>query len=93
MAVYEYEHKGKGCRLGKVFEVEQSIKDAPLKKCPECGRPVKKLISAPALSLSRADKDLESKGFTKLVRREKGVYEDVTAKDGEKRIIKASDLE
>ncbi len=39
MPVYEY-------RCGKcgVFETEQKITDEPLKQCPKCGSPVKKLI-------------------------------------------------
>jgi hypothetical protein len=35
--------------------------------------------------------DLRSLGFTKLVKRDKGVYENVTAIDGEKRYMKADD--
>ncbi len=40
MPIYEY--KCKNCGL---FEVTQKITDEPLKTCPECGGPVKKMIS------------------------------------------------
>ena len=91
MAIYEYEHAGKGCKLGKVFEWEQSVKDEPLEVCPECGRRVRKLISAPGLSFPKTDSELKSQGFSKLVKRDKGVYENVTAKDGESKVVKLDD--
>ena len=40
MPIYTYE-----CQSCKhVFEVEQSISDAPIKKCIKCGKAVKKII-------------------------------------------------
>jgi len=40
MPTYDYE-----CTVcGKRFAVEQSIKDKPLKKCPECGGKLEKLL-------------------------------------------------
>jgi putative FmdB family regulatory protein len=91
MAIYEFEHEGKACKLGKVFEWELSMKDEPLKHCPACGGAVRKIISAPGLSFPRSDSDLKGQGFTKLVRREKGVYENVTAREGESRVVKLGD--
>lgn len=42
-----YEYKCNKC--GHEFEIFQSIKDSPLKKCPECGKnSLKKLISGGA---------------------------------------------
>ena len=35
------------------------------------------------------DSELKEKGFTKLVRRDKGVYENVTALDGESKTFEA----
>ena len=44
MPTYEYE-----CEKCKItFERFQSMKDEPVKKCPECGGPVRRLISAGA---------------------------------------------
>ncbi|MBN1273690.1 MAG: zinc ribbon domain-containing protein [Candidatus Aminicenantes bacterium] len=45
MPIYEY--KCSDC--GDVFEIIQSVKDTPLKKCPRCGGKVTKLVSAPAI--------------------------------------------
>ncbi len=44
MPTYEYECRSCGHR----FEAFQSIKDRPLRKCPECGKGVKRLIGAGA---------------------------------------------
>jgi len=45
MPTYEYECK----KCGHTFEILQSIKDSPLKKCPECGKDsLKKIISGGA---------------------------------------------
>ena len=38
------------------------------------------------MNTPRTDSDLKRMGFTKLVRRDKGVYENVTAAGGESRI-------
>jgi putative FmdB family regulatory protein len=49
MPIYEYECAGCGHRL----EAIQRFSDAPLKKCPDCGRArLKKLISAAGFRLS-----------------------------------------
>ncbi len=53
--------------------------------------PVEKLISAPAVLVPVSDRTLKEKGFTKLVRRDRGVYENVTAGDEEARYMKAGD--
>jgi putative FmdB family regulatory protein len=89
MAVYEYEHTGKACEIGKVFEVEHSIKDDALATCPKCGNPIKRLISRTFVSTPKTDSELKSMGFTKLVRRDQGVYENVTATGGESRYMEA----
>ena len=41
MPTYEYECK----KCSHRFEVFQSMSDAPVKKCPECGKEVRRLIS------------------------------------------------
>lgn len=51
--------------------------------------PIKRLITAPRLAVPTSDNDYKSMGFKKLVRREKGVYENVTASEGESRFVKA----
>ena len=52
---------------------------------------VRKVISAPAITITTGNSELKSAGFTKLVRRDDGVYENVTALDHEKRYMKAGD--
>lgn len=51
--------------------------------------PVRKRVSAPAVAVPTADSTLRNAGFTKLVRRDEGVYENVTATDGEHRYMVA----
>ena len=45
MPLYEYLCKKCGHRLEKIHK----FSDKPLKKCPECGGPLEKLISAPSV--------------------------------------------
>lgn len=87
MAVYEYEHIEKSCSKGRIFEVTQSISDKPLTRCPECSGPVKKLISRISISTPKSDAELRDLGFTKLVKRDDGVYENVTRRKGESRYM------
>ena len=54
MPIYEYQHEGKACSLGKVFEYEQSIKDEALAVCPDCGKPVKRLVGSTNINLRKA---------------------------------------
>ena len=44
MPIYEY-----GCPNGHRFEVIQKFDDAPVDVCTECGAPVQRLISSPAI--------------------------------------------
>ncbi|MFW6129488.1 MAG: FmdB family zinc ribbon protein [Candidatus Aminicenantaceae bacterium] len=45
MPIYEY----KCPKCNKTFEMLQKANDLPLKKCPECGGKLKKIISPPAI--------------------------------------------
>ncbi|UCE51091.1 MAG: zinc ribbon domain-containing protein [Desulfobacterales bacterium] len=93
MPVYEYEHMATPCKLGHKFEFEQSMNDKPLKKCPQCGSPVRKIISRINISCPKTDGELRDLGFTKLVRRDDGVYENVTAREGDSRYMTAGNPE
>lgn len=53
--------------------------------------PVERVVHAPSLAFPRGDAELRSHGFTKLVRRDDGVYENVTARDGESRVVDRDD--
>lgn len=86
MPTYEYLAKDpkRGCKHCRVpFEVQQSIKDAPLKKCPECGGAIERQISRCAINTRStksmlSDRNLKEKGFTKLVKEDTGRYRKVT---------------
>ncbi|MDJ1175599.1 hypothetical protein [Roseofilum capinflatum] len=63
---------------GKLCELAQiDPEDTPL------DAPVRRLLSAPMLSVPTSNNDYKNLGFSKLVKRDDGVYENVTAKDGE----------
>ncbi|MBI9073818.1 MAG: zinc ribbon domain-containing protein [Desulfatibacillum sp.] len=87
MAIYEYEHVGKACGRGPVFEAIQSIHERALTRCPECGEPVRKLISRTNINTPKTNSELRDLGFTKLVKRDDGVYENVTARSGDNRYM------
>lgn len=88
MPIYEYEHTKKPCSLGEVLEIEQSMRDEELKHCPNCHAPVRKILSRFNMSAPKGDTELRDRGFTKLVRRDDGVYENVTARRGESRYVR-----
>ncbi|MCA9312013.1 MAG: hypothetical protein KDA21_12450 [Phycisphaerales bacterium] len=74
---------------GEVFEVVQSMKDAPLTEHPETGAPVRKLIQAPLIGGRHSeagdkrkisDGNLDRLGFTKYVKSGDGTYEKTAGK-------------
>ena len=87
MPVYEYEHIEHSCTMGRIFEVTQRLEERPLSNCPRCGRPIKKLISLVGVSTPKTNGELRDLGFTKLVKRDDGIYENVTARNGDSRYM------
>ena len=87
MPTYEYEHVQQECKLGKVFDVQQTLKDDQLTQCPQCGEAVRKIISKINISCPKTNSELRDIGFTKLVRRDDGVYENVTARGNDSRYM------
>jgi hypothetical protein len=73
--------------MGKVFDLQQSLADVPIKDCPHCKGPVQKIISQTNISCPKTNGELRDLGFTKLVKRDDGVYENVTARDGDSRYM------
>jgi len=76
MPRYEYQAKDpqQACDVCRQrFEVYQSMAEQPLTACPQCGRPVTRMISLcaagtqPSERAMLSDKNLKEKGFTKLV--------------------------
>jgi putative FmdB family regulatory protein len=88
MPTYEYraEDKAKACDYCRIrFEYRQAMSDDPLTACPECGRPVERVISLCSISTTQSSKsmlsddNLKKKGFTKLVNEGDGKFRNVTA--------------
>lgn len=80
MPIYEYELAEGECQMcpGR-FEALQDIQDEPLKHCPGCGMPCKRVISKVSFSV-REQVDPEKaakKGFTTWKRARKGEWEKV----------------
>jgi putative FmdB family regulatory protein len=76
--VYEAKDASSGCgRCAGGFEVTQSIKDAKIEKCPDCGAEVYRVIQAPGLTHSKTDLHYRAKraGFKCLKKVQKGEYE------------------
>jgi len=91
MPVYEYKHIAEPCEQGLIIEVKQSMNDKSLEFCPYCQGKVNKIFSRVNISTPTGNTKLKEKGFTKLVRRDKGVYENVTATKNESRYFNAND--
>ena len=87
MPVYEYKHISDSCALGLEFEVRQPISEPELVRCPECRRPVKRQISLVGISVPKTNTELRDLGFTKLAKRDDGVYENVTRREGDNRFM------
>ncbi len=87
MPIYEYEHLDVPCALGPLFERRQAMTDPPLERCPNCGGRICKAISRVNVNAPKFNSELRDLGFTKLVRRDDGVYENVTARRGDSRYM------
>lgn len=78
---YEYiSEQADGCEnCRKAFAILQRLGDEPLGRCPQCGGPVRRLISAPHVAgragAGLAPSQIEKAGFTQYRRIGKGVYE------------------
>lgn len=89
MPAYLYECENHRCSSGGRFEAFQSIHEDALTVCPHCGKTASRLVVPVGLAMPTGDGALKDKGFAKLVRRDKGVYENVTAMDHESRYYHA----
>ncbi len=83
MPIYEYQANDAAagcehCRRG--FEVRQAMADPPLKTCPKCDGPVRRIISrtsvgtTPSTKSVLSDKNIKKHGFTKLVNEGEGKF-------------------
>lgn len=85
MPIYEYAPSGKGCAHCRAhFAVLQKLREAPLANCPQCGKPVERIISAPQLATGHAhvlkEDHIAKHGFTQYRRVGKGKYEKTAGK-------------
>ncbi|MDR2198712.1 MAG: zinc ribbon domain-containing protein [Deltaproteobacteria bacterium] len=89
MPIYTYEHKEENPACGKspVFEWEQVARDLPLTVCPFCGTPVERVLSPSHIKKRHFNCELRDKGFTKLVRVDEGIFENVTRRPGESKYM------
>ncbi|HUW55072.1 MAG TPA: FmdB family zinc ribbon protein [Planctomycetota bacterium] len=82
--VYQKTEDAKGCtHCTEPFEVVQSMQDDALSACPDCGGPVRRLITPPAVrgqsvKSMLSDKNLKRHGFQRFVKEEKGKYRKTT---------------
>jgi len=75
---YQVNDPAQGCAAcQRPFERLEGIRALPLDKCPVCGAPVSRLISAPVVggSKSSLDRRASQAGFHKLKRLGHGEYE------------------
>ena len=89
MPLYTYECSNPKCPSGGQFTARQLMREEPLDRCPACGEAAERIITPIGLAAPLGDTRYRDLGFTKLVRRDKGVYENVTASDGESRYYEA----
>ena len=84
MPIYEYisenpGQEGKSCRnCSRGFELFRPVSRPPLKVCPTCRHPVKKLISSvskPNAARGFSVSDAKAKGFQVLKKQDHGTYE------------------
>ena len=85
MPIYVYQVcKADGCAHCRTpFEVRQKLAEQRLSACPQCGDPVRRVLSPPALTSSGADlseRNLARHGFTQYRKQGKGVYEKTAGK-------------
>ncbi len=81
MPIYVYAAEKGGCKVCREsFEYKQSMMDDKLKKCPDCGTAVRRVIIAPFVQTGRSDrstlsdKNLKKHGFDKLVNEGDGKF-------------------
>ncbi len=84
MPLYEYlsenpDDPDRSCvRCSRGFELRRPVDRPPLKACPLCRNPVRKMISrvhSPRVAKPFSATDAKSAGFTVLEKRDEGVFE------------------
>ena len=91
MPVYVYRVVKKGAAAEAeppaVFEVRQSIHDAPLSAHPETGEPVERVLCVPHIARGQlGNSQIANAGMTKYKRTSDGTYERLAGSQGPARI-------
>lgn len=99
MPIYEYHCPDNGLHVELVHSMKDTIATWG-ELCAAAGldlgdtptdAPVERLLFPVGVSTPKTDSELKNLGFTKLVKRDTGVYENVTATNKESRYMKAGD--
>lgn len=99
MPMYQYFCEENGESVEVFHSMRESISTWG-ELCQAAGRPpgqtpvdtaVERIIYPVGLAMPAGNAKLKEMGFTKLVKRDQGVYENVTATDGEKRYMTRGD--
>jgi hypothetical protein len=99
MPIYEYQCDANRIRVEVLHSMDERLKTWG-ELCERVGidpgdtppdSPVEKVLYAPGIATPKTNSELKNLGFTKLERRDQGVYENVTATGSEKRYMKADD--
>ncbi len=85
MPIYVYQASSdQHCaKCSQPFECRQAMADARRETCPDCGAPVRRVITAPHLATSGpslSEANIEKHGFTQYRKAGKGVYEKTAGK-------------
>ncbi len=85
MPIYEYAAVEKGCAHCEArFDVLQKMSDAALVTCPQCGAPVRRMISVPSVAAGGShvlkEDHFSKRGFTQYRKAGNGVYEKTAGK-------------
>ena len=95
MPLYDYAPKsGKCARCRGRFEVMQRVAEPKLKRCPECRKPVERMVGAAAVHgkySTKSDSKLKDLGLTKYVKTSDGSYERTVGRGGPKMIREPED--
>ncbi len=89
MPIYDYFCPSNHRKVEVIHSIHRDVKTwgelCQLAQCDLGDTPedasVHRVLSAPMLSIPLTNSDYRNAGFTKLVKRDQGVYENVTAKD------------
>ncbi len=100
MPVYTYHCEANGKKIEVNHTVNAKLKtwgevcfvsQTPLGNTDPMATVSRIICTASGISVPVSNSELKNVGFTKLVKRDSGVYENVTALDGEKRYMKQGD--